>query len=146
MGRPMARGAPGGESYTRGMTMDAAQYNDTVLDHFRNPRNAGEMADANAVGEDKNPVCGDHMRLMLRIEEGVIARAQFLTKGCGAAIATSSVATEMLSGLAVDEARKLTRQDFVDAVGGLPKSKVHCSVLAAGALKKALAAYENAKA
>lgn len=128
------------------MTMDATQYNDTVLDHFRNPRNAGEMADANAVGEDKNPVCGDQMRLMLRIEDGVIARAQFLTKGCGAAIATSSVATEMLSGLAVDEAQKLTRQDFVDAVGGLPKSKVHCSVLAAGALKKALAAYENAKA
>ena len=124
------------------MTYEAGEYNETVLDHFRNPRNAGELADANAVGEDRNPVCGDHMRLMLRIEDGAIVRAQFLTKGCGAAIATSSVATEMLTGRSVDEARTLTRDDFVDAVGGLPKSKVHCSVLAAGALRKALAAYD----
>lgn len=124
------------------MTYEAGEYNETVLSHFRKPRNAGEMADANAVGEDRNPVCGDHMRLMLRIEDGVIQRASFLTKGCGAAIATSSVATEMLTGRPVDEARRLTRQDFVEAVGGLPKSKVHCSVLAAGALKKALAAYD----
>ena len=124
------------------MTYEASEYNDTVLDHFRNPRNAGDLADANAVGEDRNPVCGDHMRLMLRIEHGVIRQARFLTKGCGAAIATSSVATEMLTDRPLTEARTLTRQDFVDAVGGLPKSKVHCSVLAAGALKKALAAYD----
>ena len=122
-------------------TLDGGAYNATVLDHFRNPRNAGVLADANAVGEDRNPVCGDHMRLMLRIEEGVIVRASFLTRGCGAAIATSSVATEMLTGRPVEEARGLTRRDFVAAVGGLPKSKVHCSVLAAGALKKALADY-----
>ena len=126
------------------MTLDTADYNDTVLDHFRNPRNAGDLPNANAVGEDRNPVCGDHMRLMLRIEDGVIQEARFLTKGCGAAIATSSVATELLTGRAVDDARGLTRQDFVDAVGGLPKSKVHCSVLAASALKKALAAYDHA--
>lgn len=126
------------------MTLDAAEYNETVLDHFRNPRNAGDLPDANVVGEDRNPVCGDHMRLMLRVEDGVIAEARFLTKGCGAAIATSSVATELLTGRDVAEARDLTRQDFVDAVGGLPKSKVHCSVLAAGALKKALTAYDDA--
>ncbi|MEE9277685.1 MAG: iron-sulfur cluster assembly scaffold protein [Dehalococcoidia bacterium] len=140
----MRRSRAGGWStYTGGMTSEAAEYNETVLDHFRNPRNAGEMADANAVGEDRNPVCGDHMRLFLRVEDGVITKASFLTRGCGAAIATSSVATEILTGRSVDEARALTRQDFVDAVGGLPKSKVHCSVLAARALKKALADYES---
>lgn len=124
-----------------GPALDDGVYNAIVLDHFRNPRNAGTLSDANAVGEERNPVCGDHMRLMLRIEEGVIVRASFLTRGCGAAIATSSVATEMLIGRRIEAARGLKRQDFVTAVGGLPKSKVHCSVLAAGALKKALADY-----
>ena len=114
-------------------------YNEIVLDHFRNPRNAGELLDANAVGEDRNPVCGDYMRLMLRIEDDAIAEARFQTRGCGAAIATSSMATVVLSGMTVSEAAQLKRQDFVDAVGGLPKSKIHCSVLAAGALKRALA-------
>lgn len=114
-------------------------YNEIVLDHFRNPRNAGELPDANAVGEDRNPVCGDYMRLMLRIEDDAIAEARFQTRGCGAAIATSSMATVVLSGMTVSEAAQLKRQDFVDAVGGLPKSKIHCSVLAAGALKRALA-------
>ena len=80
------------------MSPENGSYNATVLDHFRNPRNAGELANANAVGEERNPVCGDHMRLMLRIENDVITEARFLTKGCGAAIATSSVATEMLQG------------------------------------------------
>lgn len=129
------------------MTADVApnggSYNDTVLDHFRNPRNAGELPGANAVGEERNPVCGDQMRLMLRIEGGVIREARFLTKGCGAAIATSSVATVMLQGRGVEEARALRRDDFVEAVGGLPASKVHCSVLAAGALTKALRSYEE---
>jgi nitrogen fixation NifU-like protein len=127
---------------TAASTPDDGSYNATVLDHFRNPRNAGELPDANAVGEERNPVCGDHMRLMLRIECAVITEARFLTKGCGAAIATSSVATELLRGSSVAEARKLRRDDFVEAVGGLPASKVHCSVLAAGALTKALRAYE----
>ena len=124
--------------------MDAANYNETVLDHFRNPRNAGAMEDANAVGEDRNPVCGDHMRLFLHIEDGVIERASFLTRGCGAAIAASSAATELLTGMSVEQARTLTRDDFVDAVDGLPASKVHCSVLAAAALQKALAAHDAA--
>ena len=123
--------------------MDASQYSETVLDHFRHPRHAGEMAEANAVGEDRNPVCGDHMKLFLLIEGDVITKASFLTRGCGAAIATSSVATEMLTGSTVAEARALTRDDFVEAVGGLPKSKVHCSVLAGRALQKALAVYDG---
>lgn len=123
--------------------MDASQYSETVLDHFRNPRNPGEMAEANAVGEDRNPVCGDHMKLFLLIENDVITKASFLTRGCGAAIATSSVATEMLTGKSVTAARELTRDDFVEAVGGLPKSKVHCSVLAGRALQKALAVYDG---
>ncbi len=123
------------------MAGDLQAYNETVLDHFRNPRNAGELAEANAVGEERNPVCGDHMRLMLRIEQEQIAEARFLTRGCAAAIATSSVATEVLIGMQIDEAAQLKRQDFVDAVGGLPKSKIHCSVLAAAALKWALADY-----
>ncbi len=123
--------------------MDATQYSETVIDHFRNPRHAGEMAEANAVGEDRNPICGDHMKLFLLIENDVIQRASFLTRGCGAAIATSSVATELLTGMAVAEARRLTREDFVEAVGGLPKSKVHCSVLAGRTLHKALASYEG---
>ena len=125
------------------MSPESESYNATVLDHFRNPRNAGELPNANAVGEERNPVCGDHMRLMLRIEDGLITAARFLTKGCGAAIATSSVATEMLQGRRVSEVRTLQREDFVEAVGGLPPSKVHCSVLAAGALRKALRSYES---
>ena len=126
------------------MPDDSHAYNDTVLDHFRNPRNAGPLADANAVGEERNPVCGDHMRLMLRIADDRIADARFQTRGCAAAIATSSVATEVLIGMPIAAAAQLKRQDFVDAVGGLPKSKIHCSVLAAAALKRALADYRAA--
>ncbi len=117
---------------------DLRAYSDIVIDHFQHPRNAGALATANAVGEDRNPVCGDHMKLMLRIEDDTIAEAQFQTRGCPAAIATSSMATVVLTDMNIDEAAKLKRQDFVDAVGGLPKAKVHCSVLAAAALKRAL--------
>ncbi|MYE07031.1 MAG: iron-sulfur cluster assembly scaffold protein [Chloroflexi bacterium] len=113
-------------------------YSDIVIDHFQHPRNAGVLDDANAVGEDRNPVCGDHMRLMLRIEDDAIAEARFQTRGCPAAIATSSMATVVLTNMHIDDAAALKRQDFVDAVGGLPKAKIHCSVLAAAALKRAL--------
>ncbi len=122
---------------------DLRAYSDIVIDHFQRPRNAGSLDDANAVGEDRNPVCGDHMKLMLRIEQGAIAEARFQTRGCPAAIATSSMATLLLTGMALDDAAELSRQDFVDAVGGLPKAKIHCSVLAAAALKKALAHYQS---
>ena len=122
---------------------DLHAYSEIVIDHFRQPRNAGVLEDANAVGEDRNPVCGDHMKLMLRIADGAIAEARFQTRGCPAAIATSSMATVVLTDMRVDAAAQLTRQDFVDAVGGLPKAKIHCSVLAAAALKKALADYRE---
>ena len=122
---------------------DLRAYSDIVIDHFQHPRNAGVLADANAVGEDRNPVCGDHMKLMLRIEDDAIAEARFQTRGCPAAIATSSMATVVLTGMPVEQAAQLKRQDFVDAVGGLPKAKIHCSVLAAAALKKALASHSQ---
>ena len=122
---------------------DLRAYSDIVIDHFQHPRNAGPLADANAVGEDRNPVCGDHMKLMLRIENDTIAEAHFQTRGCPAAIATSSMATVILTDMSLDEAATLKRQDFVDAVGGLPKAKIHCSVLAAAALKQALANYRE---
>lgn len=122
---------------------DLRAYSDIVIDHFQHPRNAGVLDDANAVGEDRNPVCGDHMKLMLRIENDSIAEARFQTRGCPAAIATSSMATVVLTDMHIDEAAALKRQDFVDAVGGLPKAKIHCSVLAAAALKKALAHYRE---
>jgi len=122
---------------------DLRAYSDIVIDHFQHPRNAGALDDANAVGEDRNPVCGDHMKLMLRIEDEAIAEARFQTRGCPAAIATSSMATVVLTDMHIDDAAELKRQDFVDAVGGLPKAKVHCSVLAAAALKKALAHYRE---
>ncbi len=124
-------------------TEDLRAYSEIVIDHFQHPRNAGLLEDANAVGEDRNPVCGDHMKLMLRIQNDAIAEARFQTRGCPAAIATSSMATVVLSDMKIDEAAKLKRQDFVDAVGGLPKAKIHCSVLAAAALKKALADYRE---
>lgn len=124
-------------------TEDLRAYSEIVIDHFQHPRNAGLLEDANAVGEDRNPVCGDHMKLMLRIEHNAIAEARFQTRGCPAAIATSSMATVVLTDMNIDEAAKLKRQDFVDAVGGLPKAKIHCSVLAAAALKKALANYRE---
>ena len=122
---------------------DLRAYSDIVIDHFQHPRNAGPLADANAVGEDRNPVCGDHMKLMLRIENDTIAEAHFQTRGCPAAIATSSMATVILTDMSLDEAATLKRQDFVDAVGGLPKAKIHCSVLAAAALNQALANYRE---
>jgi len=123
--------------------MSTESYSEIVLEHFRNPRNAGALPDANAVAFERNPVCGDTMRLMLRIEDGHIAEARWQTEGCTAAIATSSIATEMIKGRALSEVERLTREDIERAAGGLPLSKLHCSVLAAGALRKALADYRN---
>ena len=121
---------------------DLRAYSEIVIDHFQHPRNAGVLAEANAVGEDRNPVCGDHMKLMLRIEDDTIREARFQTRGCPASIATSSMATVVLTEMQVADAARLTRQDFVDAVGGLPRAKIHCSVLAAAALQRALADYQ----
>lgn len=124
-------------------------YSDLVRDHFQNPRNAGEIADADAVGYRTNPVCGDTMRLTLRLDsgqtalQGRIVEARFQTSGCPAAIATSSVCTEMIRGLTLAEAEALTREDYAEALGGLPASKVHCSVLAADTVRAAVADYRE---
>ena len=121
-------------------------YTDLVLDHFQNPRNAGEMPDADAVAYETNPVCGDTMRLMLRINGERIQEARFQTSGCPAAIATSSVCTEMITGLHLTEAQWLTKNDFARALGGLPPGKTHCSVLAADALRKTIEDYRRRQA
>ena len=116
-------------------------YSDLVRDHFENPRNAGELADADAVGYQTNPVCGDTMRLTLRINGGRIIEAHFQTSGCPAAIATSSVCTEMIRGQTLAEAEALTKEDYAAALGGLPASKMHCSVLAADTVRAAAVDY-----
>ena len=130
-------------------TLSSEQYSATLIDHFNHPRNAGRMDDADAEAFVTNPVCGDSMRMFLRFEgsEGSerIAAASFLSSGCPASIATSSVATEMVTGRTPEEAEALTRNDFADAVGGLPKSKVHCSVLAAAAVLNAIASWRASR-
>ncbi len=116
-------------------------YSDKVMDHFQNPRNIGEIPDANAVGEVGNARCGDIMRMYMKIESGVIVDVKFKTFGCGAAVATSSMATELIKGKTIDEALKLTNAAVVKALDGLPPAKLHCSVLAEEAVKAALADY-----
>ena len=116
-------------------------YSEKVMDHFANPRNVGELENANGVGEVGNSKCGDIMKMYIRVENGVIADVKFKTFGCGAAIATSSMATEMIKGKPVSEALKLTNKAVVEALDGLPPVKVHCSVLAEQAIKQALADY-----
>ena len=117
-------------------------YSEKVIDHFTNPRNVGEIADANGVGEVGNAKCGDIMRIYLKIDDdGIIADVKFKTFGCGAAIATSSMATEMIKGKSIQEALSLTNKAVVEALDGLPPVKVHCSVLAEEAVKSAIADY-----
>ena len=116
-------------------------YSDTVMDHFSNPRNVGELPDANGIGEVGNAKCGDIMRMYLKISDGVIEDVRFKTFGCGAAIATSSMATEMIKGKSVAEALTLTNQAVVEALEGLPPVKIHCSVLAEQAGKAAVSDY-----
>ena len=118
-------------------------YSDTVIDHFEHPRNAGEMDEPDGDATVANPVCGDRMRVMLRIEEGRIAQMQWLTRGCPPAIATSSFTSELVNGWTIEEAEALTREAIAEGIGGLPKDKVHCSVLAADALRKAIATYRE---
>lgn len=118
-------------------------YSDLVRDHFENPRNLGEVGDAHAVGYRTNPVCGDTMRLTLRIDGGRIVEARFQASGCPAAIAASSVCTEMIRGLSLAEAEALGKEDYAKALGGLPASKMHCSVLAADTVQAAAADYRR---
>lgn len=116
-------------------------YNEKVIDHYANPRNVGEIENASGVGEVGNPVCGDIMRIYLKVENDVIVDVKFKTFGCGAAIASSSVTTEMIKGKTIEEALKLTNKDVVNELGGLPPVKLHCSVLAEEAIRKAVADY-----
>ena len=113
-------------------------YNDKVIRHFENPRHTGEISDADGVGAVGNPECGDMMKLYLKIEDDHIVDIKFKTFGCAAAIATSSVASEMVIGRSLDEASKLTAQNVVDELGGLPERKIHCSTLAPDAIRAAI--------
>lgn len=121
-------------------------YSDKVMDHFSCPRNVGEIENADGVGEVGNAHCGDIMKIYLKIEDEIITDVKFKTFGCGAAIATSSIATDMIKGKSVDEALKLTNKAVVEALDGLPPQKLHCSVLAEEAVKAAIDDYMNKKA
>ena len=118
-----------------------ALYTDTVMDHFLHPRNVGEIADADGVGEVGNAKCGDIMKMYLKINGNVIEDVKFETFGCGSAIASSSMATELIKGKTIDEALAVTNKQVVDALGGLPAHKLHCSVLAEESIKSAVKDY-----
>jgi nitrogen fixation NifU-like protein len=121
--------------------MGDLNYGDKVMDHFMHPRNVGEIADADGVGTVGNPVCGDVMKMYIKVENEVITDAKFKTFGCGAAISTSSMVTEMVKGKTISEALQITNKAVAEALGGLPAVKLHCSVLAEQALRSALADY-----
>lgn len=116
-------------------------YTEKVMDHFSNPRNVGEIVDASGVGEVGNAKCGDIMRIYLQVEDGIIKDVKFKTFGCGAAIATSSMVTELVKGKTLDEALKISNDAVAEALGGLPPAKMHCSNLAADALHEAIKDY-----
>lgn len=116
-------------------------YSEKVMDHFMHPRNVGEIENADGIGEVGNAKCGDIMKMQLQIENGIITDVRFETFGCGSAIASSSIATEMIKGKTVEEALAITNKQVVDALGGLPAHKLHCSVLAEEAIKSAIKDY-----
>jgi len=116
-------------------------YSEKVMDHFTHPRNVGEIPDASGIGTVGNPVCGDVMKMYLKIEGNIIVDVKFKTFGCGAALATSSMVTEMVKGKTIDDALKVTNKAVAEALGGLPPVKMHCSVLAEEALRSALKDY-----
>jgi nitrogen fixation protein NifU and related proteins len=126
--------------------MSEHPYSDKVMDHFLNPRNVGEIPDASGVGSVGNPICGDVMKMFIKVENGIIIDAKFKTYGCGAAIATSSMVTEMVKGKPVEEALKISNKSVADALDGLPAVKLHCSVLAEEALKAAVENYRQKQA
>lgn len=120
-------------------------YSEKVMDHFRNPRNVGEIEDADGIGEVGNAKCGDIMRVYIKVKDGIISDVKFMTFGCGSAIATSSMATELIKGKPIEQALELTNQAVVEALGGLPAYKLHCSVLAEEAVKAAVKDYFDKK-
>ncbi len=116
-------------------------YSEKVMDHFLHPRNCGEISDASGIGNVGNPVCGDILRLYIKVENNIIVDAKFKTFGCGAAVATSSMVTEMVKGKTIEEALEISNKAVAEALGGLPAIKMHCSVLAEQALRAALTDY-----
>ena len=120
-------------------------YSEKVMDHFSNPRNVGEIENADGIGEVGNPKCGDIMKMYIKIDNGIIKDVKFKTFGCGAAIATSSMATELVKGKSIDDALKITNKAVVEALDGLPPVKLHCSILAEQAIKAALSDYYRKK-
>ena len=118
-------------------------YSETVMDHFNNPRNTGVIEDADGVGEVGNPVCGDMMTFYIKVKDGVLADVKFQTFGCVAAIAVSSIVSEMAKGKNLDEAKKITKKIVAEALGGLPQNKLHCSNLGADALALAIENYQE---
>ena len=123
------------------MTDPWSLYNDKVMEHFRNPRNVGEMENPDGVGRVGDPICGDVMELYIKVKDGIIVDAKFKTFGCAAAIATSSMVTDMVKGKSVEEALKMSNKAVIEALDGLPPVKMHCSVLAEDALKAAIENY-----
>ena len=120
-------------------------YSEKVMDHFMEPRNMGDIKDADAVGTVGNPACGDVMRLYIKVKDDKITEAKFKTFGCGAAIATSSMATEMIKDKSLEEAEKVTNEAVAEALDGLPPNKMHCSVLAQEAIEAAIKNYKDKK-
>ena len=118
-------------------------YSEKVMEHFRNPRNVGDMEDPDGTGHVGNPVCGDIMELYIKVEDNVITDAKFKTFGCGAAIATSSMVTELVKGKTIEEALEISNKAVAEALGGLPPVKMHCSVLAEEALRSAIEDYQS---
>ena len=118
-------------------------YSEKVMEHFANPRNVGEIPDADGIGKVGNPQCGDVMWLYIKVKDNIITDVKFKTFGCGAAIATSSMITELAKGKTIEEAKKISRADVADELGGLPPVKMHCSNLAADALREAIKDYES---
>lgn len=116
-------------------------YTEKVIDHFTNPRNVGEIEEADGIGQVGNPKCGDIMRISLSVEDNIIKDIKFKTFGCGAAVATSSIATEMVKGKTLEEAMQITNAAVAEALGGLPETKMHCSNLAADAIREAIKDY-----
>jgi len=119
------------------------QYSKKVMDHFINPRNVGEIKDADGIGEVGNPVCGDIMRMYIKVKDNIITDIKFLTYGCGAAVATSSMVTEMVKGKTIEEALEITNKQVAEALDGLPPIKMHCSLLAEEGIKAAIDDYKK---
>jgi len=128
------------------MSGASSLYSEKVMDHFKNPRNVGEIENPDGVGRVGNPICGDVMEMQIKVQNGIIADAKFRTFGCGAAIATSSMATEMVKGKSLEEALSISNKAVAEALDGLPAAKMHCSSLAEDALKAAIADYRSNKA